>query len=721
MRVSRIFNSSGAGISPGKIATRTVALAGNPNSGKTSVFNAITGSRQKTGNYAGVTIEKKEGCCYAADGSKINVLDLPGLYSLCSGAPEEQLAQSILMGSRVDTPPPDLAVVVVDATNLERNLYLALQVKETGIPVIIALNMIDLARSHGFTINARLMGKKLEVPVIEVSAKTGEGIEQLKSMITAENFPQSRTRLWEMDHETEHLLSKARNLLKSNHLSDGRKADWIARRILFASEKINPGDYLHLREELAALSQLLPKSQDDLLDDEITYRYRRIRLVYTEAVQKIDSGKSSRSEAADKILLHKIGGPLIFALIMGIMFQGVYTWSELPMRWMEGLMEGLGNLISTNMPAGELKDLLLEGVIAGVGNIVVFLPQIIILFFFISILEDTGYMARAAFLQDRIMSKAGLNGHSFIPLLSSFACAVPGIMATRTIRSDKDRLITIMVAPLMTCAARLPVYTLLIGAFFPKKTVLGFMDLRGIVMTMLYLGGIASALLVAWIIKKLLVKGPRSPLILEMPSYKFPRVKNIAITIWNSAWSFMKRAGTIILLLTVILWFLVSHPSGEELRKELEATGMSRADIQMEITKNSYLGSLGQLVEPVIKPLGYDWKIGVGLISAFAAREVIVGTMAIIYSTGSEEAVEELGAALRADKYKNGQHVWTPLVAVSLLVFFIFACMCSSTLVTIFKETNTLKWPVFVFLYTLGLAYFFSFIVYQGGKLLGIA
>ena len=721
MRVSRIFNNSPSNSVAGQKTTRVVALAGNPNSGKTSVFNALTGSRQKTGNYAGVTIEKKEGACLAPDGRKINILDLPGLYSLCSGAPEEQLAQSILMGTRADTPMPDLAVVVVDATNLERNLYLALQVKETGIPVIVALNMIDLARKHGFAINAKLMEKKLEVPVVEVSAKTEEGIDQLKALITAENIKQCKTRLWEMDPETEHILAKARNILKKNELANGRKSDWIARRILFGSEKIDPGDYLHVREELTALAEKLPKDKEDLLDDEIIYRYRRIRLVYAETVQRTESGQSSKSELADKILLHKIAGPVIFALIMGVMFQGVYTWSELPMGWLEGLIENLGDFINAQMPSGELKNLLLEGVIAGVGNIIIFLPQIIILFFFISILEDTGYMARAAFLQDRIMSKAGLNGHSFIPLLSSFACAVPGIMATRTIRSDKDRLITIMVAPLMTCAARLPVYTLLIGAFFPKRTVLGFMDLRGIVMTMLYLGGIASALLVAWIIKKLLVKGPRSPLILEMPSYKFPRAKNVLITIWNSAWSFLKRAGSIILLLTIILWFLVSHPSGEALEKELAAKGFEPSEIQMEMTKNSYLGSLGQFIEPAIKPLGYDWKIGVGLVSAFAAREVIVGTMAIIYSTGSEEEVEELGAALKADKYADGSPVWTPLVAVSLLVFFIFACMCSSTLVTIYKETNTLKWPAFVFLYTLGLAYLFSFIVFQGGKLIGLA
>lgn len=721
MRVSRIFNSGATDtISPVESA-RVVALAGNPNSGKTSVFNAITGSRQKTGNYAGVTIEKKEGCCYSKEGRKINVLDLPGLYSLTSGAPEERLAQAVLLGNQEDAPRPDLAVVVVDATNLERNLYLALQVKETGIPIIIALNMIDLARKHGFSINTKLMEKKLEVPVLDISAKTGEGIEELKKLITAEEITQCKARLWKMCNETEHVLEQARDLLTENKLANKQNADWIARRALFAGENIRPGDALHLREEFTALATKLPKDKEDLLDDEIIFRYRRIRLVYAETVQHSESGDSSKSELADKILLHKIAGPLIFAVIMGVMFQGVYTWSEVPMQWVEGLIENLGQFVSLNMAEGELKNLILDGIIAGVGNIIIFLPQIIILFFFISILEDTGYMARAAFLQDRIMSKAGLNGHSFIPLLSSFACAVPGIMATRTIRSEKDRLVTIMVAPLMTCSARLPVYTLLIGAFFPKETLFGFIDIRGIVMTALYLGGIVSALFVAWVLKKLLVKGPRSPLILEMPSYKFPRIKNVGITIWNSVFSFMKRAGTIILLLTIILWFLVSHPAGVEMEKELAAKGMSSAEIRMEKTKHSYLGTIGQTIEPVIAPLGYDWKIGVGLISAFAAREVIVGTMAIIYSAGSEEKVEELGTALKSDKYADGTLVWTPLVAVSLLEFFIFACMCSSTLVTIYKETNTLKWPTFVFLYTLGLAYLASFIVYQGGKLLGFA
>jgi ferrous iron transport protein B len=390
------------------------------------------------------------------------------------------------------------------------------------------------------------------------------------------------------------------------------------------------------------------------------------------------------------------------------------------MIWMENGVEYVGDLVEANLPAGELKNLLKDGVIAGVGNVIVFLPQIIILFFFIALLEDTGYLARAAFLLDRVMGKVGLNGHSFIPLLSSCACAIPGIMSARTIRSDRDRLVTIMVAPLMTCAARLPVYTLLIAAFFPQQYVFGFISNRGLIMLSLYLGGTCAALIMAWILRSFVIRGTRSPLILEMPSYKIPQARNILISVWEASWSFIKKAGTIILVLTIILWFLISYPQNLELKQELQTRGESSHNIQQELIRKSYMGQVGQFIEPAIRPLGYDWKIGVGLMSAFAAREIIVGTLAIIYAAGSEEETARLAEAMQADSYPGTEEpVWTPLVATSLLVFFVFALMCMSTIAVMRKETNSWKWPVFAFTYMLTLAYLAALAVYQGGKLLG--
>jgi ferrous iron transport protein B len=699
-----------------------IALAGNPNSGKTTVFNALTGSRQKTANYAGVTIEKKEGLFRTPGGRAVRAIDLPGLYSLTAGSPEEQIAQEVLLGAREDTVRPDVTIVVVDASNMERNLYLALQLKEIGVPVIVALNMMDIARDHGLEIDTGLLSRRVGMPVVEMSAKTGLGIEELRSTLDEMSALDTAGRPWTMDGETERVIAKAADVLIENGLANDASADWLARQCLFRHEQVRAALPEEIEGQILALRARLNKSDDDLLDDEVINRYRWIRRLYADAVCKPGGERRSRSELIDSLILHKYFGPVIFVIIMGLMFQAIFSWSEVPMGWIESGVASLGDFIGTNMPDGELKNLLLDGVIAGVGNVIIFLPQIVFLFFFIALLEDTGYMARAAFLMDRLMGRVGLNGHAFIPLLSSFACAIPGIMSTRTIRSDKDRLVTIMVAPLMTCAARLPVYTLLIAAFFPPMHLFGIFSLRGLIMLSLYLGGIFAALGVAWVLRRFIVKGERSPLILEMPSYKVPQVRNVRLTVWNASWAFLRKAGTIILVMTVILWFLISHPANQELEQSLLNQGIPQDQVQRELVRHSYMGQVGQFIEPAIQPLGYDWKIGVGLISAFAAREVIVGTLAIIYSAGSEEETAVLKEAMQRDTYPGSKRpVWTPLVAASLLTFFVFALMCVSTIAVIRKETNSWKWPAIAFGYMLVLSYVAALVVYQGGRLLGLA
>lgn len=698
-----------------------IALAGNPNSGKTTLFNSLTGAKQKTANYAGVTLEKKEGYYTGPDGRRVEVLDLPGLYSLSVNSPEEKIAQEVLMGSREDTHRPDLAVVVVDASNLERNLYLAMQVAETGVPVVIALNMMDVARQRGLQIDSRNLSRELGVPVVEVVAKTGEGVTEIKDLISRFPGGNSAARRWRMDGDSESVIDNVARVLRAHGLADEHNADWLARRSLFPDGY--PGVPLpeNLRTEVAQFRAQLPDSDDDLLDAEVVNRYHWIRRVYGDVVRKPSTERRTRSEFIDRIVLHRVFGPVIFAVLMGLMFQAIFSWAELPMTLIEDGVAALGSLIAGSMPPGELRDLLLDGVIGGVGNVLVFLPQIVLLFFFIALLEDTGYMARAAFLMDRIMGRVGLNGHAFIPLLSSFACAIPGIMATRTIKDNRDRLVTIMVAPLMTCSARLPVYMLLIAAFFPADHLFGFISLRGLIMLGLYLGGIAAALMAAWVMKRFILKGERSPLLLEMPSYKLPNARNIGLTIWDSSASFVKRAGTIILVITIMLWFLITHPADPAREQELTAQGLSPQQVQVEMIRNSYMGTFGRLIEPAIAPLGYDWKIGVGLISSFAAREVIISTLGTIYSSSAgEEDTATLSSAMVSDiNPETGTAVWTPLVAASVLVFFIFACMCMSTLITIYNETKSLRWPAFVFGYTLILAYGAAFIVYQGGRALG--
>ncbi len=701
-----------------------IALAGNPNSGKTSLFNALTGGRAKTGNYAGVTVEKKEGKFHTINGRLVRVIDLPGLYSLSAASPEEEVAQQVLLGKRKDTPKPDVAIVVVDASNLERNIYLAIQIAETGVPTVVALNMSDVARKHGFEIDRRELSHELGLTVVETIATNGKGVDELKELLDHLHTIGAPPRRWLMSHGTEHVIGEVAQELIEAGLAGRSNADWLARRALFTdslSAMPFDGDLAGLQQHINTHRATIPHSDDDLLDEEVTNRYHWIRRVYNLTVLKPGEEKRTRSELIDKVLLHPVAGYLVFFILMAIVFQVIFFWADWPMLAIESGISSLGNLVSGNMPPGELRDLIVEGVLAGVGNVLTFLPQIVLLFFFVSLLEESGYMARAAFLMDRVMGRVGLSGHSFIPLLGSFACAVPGILATRTIRDRRNRLVTTLLTPLMPCSARLPLYALLIAAFFPERMLLGFVSLRGMILLLLYIGGVVAALFVAWILKHTLLKDEKTTLLLEMPSYKVPSLRNVGLAIWDSGWSFIRRAGSIILILTIIFWFLISHPANNELANSLRLQGASETEVQRQLVRSSYIGQFGLMIEPAILPLGFDWKIGVGLTTAMAAREVIIGTLAIIYNTEStgEGSLNLKNAMLSDVDPQTGRQVWTPLVAASVLAFFVFACMCTSTLVTIYTETRSIGWTVFVLAYTFALAFLASLAVYQGGLALG--
>jgi ferrous iron transport protein B len=627
-----------------------IALAGNPNAGKTTLFNALSGLRQKVANYSGVTVERKEGT-WNFDEKTARLIDLPGLYSLEATSIDEQIARDVLTGNVADLPKPDVIIAVVDATNLERNLYLVTQILEYKIPLIIALTMVDLAEKQNVKIDTDKLSALLNVPVVEVTASNKRGLNKLAEAVTNVEI------------------------------------------------------------------QDLPFDFDDKTDNsKIFARYKFISDVFQQTVSHADSNDYKISEKIDNILTHKVFGGLILAAILVFVFQTIFSWASLPMDLLEHGFGALGNFVRTNMADGLLTDLIVDGIIAGVGGVVVFLPQILLLFFFLSILEDTGYMARAAFILDRMMRGVGLHGKAFVPLLSSFACAIPGIMATRTIESRKDRFATILIAPFMSCSARLPVYTLMIGVFFAEQKVFGFISLGAILILAMYLLGIVVAVAVAWILKRTLLKAPPPPLVLELPPYRLPNFRNVSTNMFLQAWEFLKRAGTVILAISIILWALTTFP-----RTVQEPNTPTNESIESIALKNSYAGQIGHFIEPVIKPLGFDWKIGVALVASFAAREVLVSTLSIIYNVGKDENEESqtLIQAVRDAKDESGKPAWTPLTAVTLMVFFVLAMQCMSTIAVVRRETNSWSWTLFMVGYMTALAYFAAFLTYQGGKMLG--
>lgn len=645
----------------------SVAVAGNPNTGKTSLFNALTGLRQKVANYPGVTVETKMGQCRLAPAlAPARVIDLPGLYSLDATSLDEQIARDVLLGRARNIRQPDVVIVAVDANNLNRNLYLATQLIETGLPLVVALTMFDLAQRNGLRINIQKLTAALGVQVIPVIAKRRSGLDELGRAIL---------------------------------------------RAVTAGTREKPARLSFARQHgSSVVSDLHAKSWQELL----TARYRWIESVVAEAVESDDSQQPNISERIDAVVTHKFLGPLVLILVMVLIFQTIFSWANLPMNLIDHVFSALGALLRAHLPAGVLTDLLVDGVVAGVGGVLVFLPQILLLFFFITLLEDSGYMTRAAFLMDRLMRAVGLHGKAFVPLLSSFACAVPGIMATRTIENPKDRLATIMIAPFMSCSARLPVYTLMIAAFFSGQKLLGVFSLGVVMILGMYLLGIGVAIVVAWILKHTILNAPSPPFAMELPPYRLPNLSNVGHVLLARVGAFLKQAGTVILAISILMWFLVTFPRSQA------SNASNDPAIHVE---DSYAGRAGHRIEPLIAPLGFDWKIGIGLISSFTARETVISTLSIIYNVGDDATSVQstsLVAAMRNARRADGSRVWTPLVALSLMVFFVLACQCMSTVAIVRRETNSWRWPVFMVGYMLMLAYVGSFVTYQGGRLLGL-
>jgi len=695
-----------------------VALVGNPNTGKSTLFNTLTGLNQKIGNFPGVTVDKKTGFCSLPDGRTAEIIDLPGTYSLYPKSKDESIVFSVL-ADKANTHTPDLVVVILDATNLKRNLLLYSQVADLKIPVIIALNMIDLSKKAGISIDIDLFAKKLGVQVVPISARKVEGIDKLKTAISFAN----KIALQEASIDVE---SIAPELI--TRISEDLKVDnpYFALQLAHQHETVKfltPAESDHIEELEKEFSFHSQKAQGA----ETIARYNFINDLLYDTVKVPETAQDeTHSNKIDKVLTHRLFGLFIFLGVLLFMFQSIFAWSAWPMEQIGDGFAWLQNYLHSVLPDGPLVGLVVDGVLGGLSGVMVFIPQIAILFAFISILEDTGYMARVTFMMDKLMRKVGLNGKSVVPLIGGFACAVPSIMSTRTIENWKDRMITIMVTPLVTCSARLPIYVLLIGLVVPDRNVWWVFNMRGLALTGMYIFSLVSAIIVAFVFKLILKGRERGYFIMELPVYRMPRWNNVAYSMYDRSKAFVFQAGKVIIAVSVILWVLASYGPGDRFEKieqkykqpqyakQLNPDDLNRA-IGSEKLENSYAGTLGHFIEPVIKPLGFDWKIGIALITSFAAREVFVGTMATIYSVdGNAEKIEsvqhKMGSAKNPD---TGQPVFTLAVAFSLMMFYAFAMQCASTVAVVYRETKDWRWPAVQFAYMTVLAYAASFVAYH--------
>ncbi len=720
----------------GVVKTPLFALVGNPNCGKTTVFNALTGLRQKVGNYPGVTVEKKEGRLQFADGTHSQLIDLPGLYSLTPRSPDEAIARDVLMGHRTDVTQPVGIVHVVDASNLERNLYLTSQLLDLGLPTVIALTMTDIAARTGQTVDAAALEKRLGVPVKVVIADEKLGLNELRDAI--QRLPQTPPpprRDWPLPPLAEEEVTELAGMLQAQHGTPAAQS--VAEAVGLLMEK-----QLRPEEEgrwSGPILQHVGKDQAKFAAAGLDFpaavvegRYAWSRQVCDDVLRK-PSGrrKATGTDRIDRVLMHPVWGYVIFFGVMALVFQTIFSWANIPMNAIGHGVGALQAYITAHMPPGDLQDLLVNGIIAGVGTTITFLPQILLLFFFIALLEDTGYMARAAFLMDKIMSKVGLHGKSFIPLLSSFACAIPGIMATRTIDDRKSRLVTILVAPLMSCSARIPVYTLMIAAFIPNHRVLGIFTLPGLTMLTMYFLGMFAAFGMAWLFKKTLLKGQPPVFFLEMPPYHRPSWRSVLMIMLERAYLFLRRAGTLILSVSILLWFLSTYPKlspnapvmqhyAEAQSAHADATTLDtlRYQVGRQQLAHSFAGRAGYALEPVIRPLGFDWRIGVSLVSSFVAREVFVSSMGTIYSVADRNSDPDAVTASLKDKLR-ADPFFSPLLAVCVMVYYVLAMQCLSTVAVVKRETNGWTWPLFMTGYMTALAWGVTFLVYHVGLALG--
>lgn len=691
---------------PSEPKVSLIALAGNPNSGKSTIFNLLTGLRQKVANYPGVTVEKRLGETRSLHGNLLRIIDLPGAYSLNARSPDEAILRDVLLGRQAGTERPDQVVCVADASNLPRHLYLVSQILELGLPTILVLNMMDVAEQKEWSLDAKKLSERLGIPVIPMQASSGKGLAELKIAMSREDLPPPERPLVPLPEAVRNPLLRCRNELVALGEVNPKATLLEPLYLLSDHDPVHYGiETQHVRKVNACRSELedaVPGWEDQLVTD----RHAAIDRILTDVLVCPNRAVETFTSKLDKILLHPILGGINLLLVLGLLFYLIFKIAEIPMAWIESGFATLGSWVAAHMPPGDLRELIVDGAIQGVNGVVIFLPQILILFFFIALLEDTGYMARLAFIMDRFMSFAGLSGKSFLPFLSCYACAVPGIMATRTVEHPRDRLVTILVAPLASCSARLPVYSLLIGAFFPTSEVPA--GSKAGIMLCLYALGTLAAFGFAWFFSRGIMRGSASPMILEMPSYKVPALKTILLRMWESARLFLVRAGTIILGLSILIWATSNYPKTDS------------AD-PSERLEHSLAGQAGRLIEPLIRPLGYDWKIGIGLISSIAAREVFVSTMSVVHAVenGDGKNLAPLRERIRADTDSMGRPIYTPLVFASLLVFYVFAMQCLSTLAIVRRETNGWKWPLFQFAYLTGTAYVLSLLVYQGGRALG--
>lgn len=702
-----------------RVAKKTIhiALVGNPNSGKTSLFNALTGLNQRVGNFPGVTVDKKTGHTSISDAITGNIIDLPGTYSLYPKRLDEWVSYKVLMNQDKDIK-ADVYVVVVDASNLKRNLLFCSQILDLKKPVVVALTMLDLANKKGIEIDLPELERELGVPVVSVNPRKNKGISQLKKAIDL-----TASLLYKIPVR-DFIENKA---LAAAPIEDLKKAvpgvsDYSAIHYLINHEEfeLNHG----LQEVIENIERKHAFNPTKTQATEILQRYSRIKHIMQVAVSEPDPLQQTiLTDKLDNVLLHRTWGYLILLAVLFILFQSVFYLAQYPMTWIEMLFSSVSTSLSHSLPQVWWSDLIINGLIAGLSGILVFVPQIMILFGLITLLEDTGYMARISFLTDRLMRTVGLNGKSVMPLISGFACAVPAIMSARNIENRKERLLTILITPLMSCSARLPVYTILIGLVIPNTYLLGFFSVQALVMMGLYLLGLVVALLVSFVAKWFIHINERSFFILELPTYRPPRLKNIVQTMVNKAKIFVTDAGKIIMVISLILWFLSSFgPSKMSTVEERYKTEIARhpaaADsLQVAMNtarlENSYAGILGRAIEPAIKPLGYDWRIGIALITSFAAREVFVGTMATLYSVGEDDQGLLLRDKLHAAKKENGTPLFTLATGISLMLFYLFAMQCMSTLAITRRETKSWKWPVIQFTYMTTIAYIMSLIAYQ--------
>ena len=716
---------------------RTLALIGNPNTGKTTLFNALTGLSQRAGNYPGVTVEHKVGTVTLDGEGALDLIDLPGAYSLAAHSPDEMLAIDVLLGQQQDAPPIDGILAVVDASNLRRNFYLVSQLAEIDLPLVVALNMGDIAIRRGIRIDASALSEALGAPVVPICAHRREGLDELRRTLadlSADPAPARPQRVdlpEQLQRATVELQAVVTEPLSSVEAlralvdEDG----YAERRLLTASAssaESSAGDGIADR-----LRGLRTAGADSLSELESNARYAWIDGLLSRALDQPNRLEGRRSDRADRILAHRIFGVAIFVLVNVLVFEAIYTWSGPLMDGIDALFAACGDRAAALIPPGALQSLVVDGLIAGVGGVLIFLPQIAILFFFIALLEDTGYMARAALLMDRLLTRVGLSGTAFMPLLSSFACAVPGIMATRTIEDRRDRFATILVAPLMSCSARLPVYVLFIGTFVPDRSLLGgVIGLQALTLFAFYCLGALVAIPVAWLLKRTLLKGDPPPFLLELPSYKTPDLRTVLLRVYHSSRAFVVRAGSLILATTIAMWALAYFPRSEVVieRHQIERQAVAPDALDAlekrqaaELVENSYLGQAGHWVAPAVRPLGWDWRIGMAVIASFPAREVIISALGTIYSLGAgeDEGSESLRATLAAATWPDGRPIYTLAVALSIMVFFALCAQCLSTLVVIKKETGSYGWSLFSFGYMTTLAYLGALATYQVGTALG--